>query len=73
MLAALASAQKEMLGGSEFVGDRFAEEARSIHFGESDSRAIHGRASRAEAESLAEDGIPVAPLLFPVVEPGAEN
>jgi hypothetical protein len=73
MLAALASAQKEMLQSSEFVGERFADEARAIHLGETDARAIHGRASRHDAEGLLEDGIPVAPLLFPVPEPGAEN
>jgi hypothetical protein len=73
MLAAAASLQKKMLEGSEGVGDRFADEARAIHLGEAEARAIHGRATRAQAESLAEDGIPVAPLPFPVAEPGAEN
>ena len=73
MLAAVAAVQRKLLEGSESVGDRFAEEARAIHVGEKEKRAIHGRASRAEAESLIEDGIPVAPLPFPVVEPGKEN
>jgi hypothetical protein len=73
MLAAAAAVQRRMLEGSEGVGDRFADEARAIHLGESEKRAIHGRASRAEAESLIEDGIPCAPLPFPVVEPGDEN
>ena len=73
MLAAAAAVQRRLLEGSESVGDRFADEARSIHLGEADKRAIHGRASRAEAESLIEDGIPVAALPFPVVEPGEEN
>jgi hypothetical protein len=73
MLAAAASLQKKMLEGSEAVGDRFADEARAIHLGEAEARAIHGRATRAQADSLAEDGIPVAPLPFRVAEPGAEN
>jgi hypothetical protein len=73
MLAAAAAVQKQMLEGSEGVGDRFAEEARAIHLGESESRAIHGRATRAEAESLVEDGVPVAPLPFPVPDPAREN
>jgi hypothetical protein len=73
MLAAVAAVQRKMLEGSESVGDRFADEARAIHLGETEKRAIHGRASRADAESLIEDGIPVAPLPFPVVEPGEEN
>jgi hypothetical protein len=73
ILAELARLQRHMLEGSESVGDRFPDEARSIHLGEAEARAIHGRATRAEAESLAEDGIKVAPLLFPVRAPGEEN
>jgi hypothetical protein len=73
MLAALAAEQKKLLEASEHVGERFAEEARAIHLGEADVRAIHGRATRAQAESLLEDGIPVAPLPFPVCAPGEEN
>jgi hypothetical protein len=68
MLAAAAAVQKQMLEGSEAVGDRFAAEARAIHLGESERRVIHGRATRAEAESLVDDGVPVAPLPFPVPE-----
>jgi hypothetical protein len=73
MLAALAAEQRRLLASSEHVGDRFADEARAIHLGEADARAIHGQATRAQAESLIEEGIPVAPLPFPVVEPGEEN
>jgi hypothetical protein len=73
MLAAAAAVQKQMLEGSEGVGDRFADEARAIHLGESEARAIHGRATRAEAESLVEDGVPVSPLPFPALDPGEEN
>ena len=73
MLAAVAAVQRKLLEGSESVGDDFAEEARAIHAGDKEKRAIHGRASRADAESLIEDGIPVAALPFPVVEPGDEN
>ncbi len=42
---------------SEYVGDRFAEEARSIHFGESEERDIYGEATEQEATELVEDGI----------------
>jgi hypothetical protein len=73
VLAEMAGMQKKMLDGSDFVGDRFPDEARAIHLGEAKARAIHGRASGAEAQSLADEGIPVAPLPFPVVEPGQEN
>ena len=72
-LAALAVAQKEALKKSDFVGDRFPDEARAIHLGEADARSIHGRATPAEAEKLADEGISVAPLLFPLIEPGFEN
>jgi hypothetical protein len=73
MLAAAAALQKKLLAGSESVGPRFAAEARAIHLGEADPRPIHGEASRAEAESLIEEGVPIAPLLFPVLPPGEEN
>ena len=73
MLSEMASLQRKMLENSEHVGDRFPDEARAIHLGEAEARAIHGRASREDAQSLAEDGIPVAPLPFPVAEPGEEN
>ena len=73
MLAALALAQRKMLESSDFVGDRFADEARAIHLGEADARSIHGRATPEQTQSLIEEGIAVAPLPFPVVEPGQEN
>ena len=73
ILAEMAKMQKQMLEKSDFVGDRFPDEARAIHLGETDARAIHGRATRDDARSLIEDGIPVSPLLFPVPEPGEEN
>lgn len=73
LLAAMATAQKQMLEKSSYVGDRFADEARAIHLGDAAARAIHGKATRAETESLIEDGIQVSPLPFPVVEPGEEN
>lgn len=47
---------------SEHVGERFPEEARKIHYGEAESRSIHGQASLDEARALMEEGIEVAPL-----------
>jgi hypothetical protein len=72
-LAGMADAQKKLLEQSEHVGDRFPDEARAIHLGESEARAIHGRASPADAASLRDEGIPIAPLPFPVPDPGTEN
>ncbi len=73
VLAAMAAAQKQLLERSQYVGDRFADEARAIHLGESAERPIHGRATPEQTESLIEDGIKVAPLPFPVIEPGEAN
>jgi len=73
MMAELATAQRQMLEASEHVGDRFPDEARAIHLGEAEARAIHGRASAADADALRDEGIAVAPLPFPVPEPGEEN
>lgn len=49
---------------SNYVGPRFADEARAMHEGRSPSRAIHGEARPDEARQLIEDGVPVAPLPF---------
>jgi hypothetical protein len=46
----------------DYVGDKFAEEARKMHQGESEERAIWGEATPEEAEELAEEGIPASPL-----------
>ena len=73
MLAAMASMQKKLLENSTNVGHRFADEARAIHLGEADSRPIHGRATRKDAQSLVEEGIAVAPLPLPIADPNSEN
>jgi hypothetical protein len=46
----------------DYVGDRFAEEARKIHYGEREERGIYGEATREEAKSLSEEGIPFAAI-----------
>ena len=68
-LTTLAKMQARALEKSEHVGRRFAEEARAIHTGDAPERVIHGEATAAEAKSLIEDGVSVAPLPFPVVPP----
>jgi hypothetical protein len=72
-LAALAAAQKKILEASDYVGESFADEARAIHLGEVTARSIYGKATPQQAESLAEEGISITPLPFPVAEPGQEN
>ena len=54
-----------LLKNAENVGDRFADEARKMHYGEADHRSIYGEADLAEARALLEEGIEVHPL--PVV------
>lgn len=49
--------KRHLLENSENVGPRFSDEARKIHYGEADSRAIHGEASREEAIKLHEEGV----------------
>lgn len=46
----------------DYVGPRFAEEARRIHYGETESRDIYGETTPQEARALTEEGIPIAPL-----------
>lgn len=50
---------------TEDVGERFAEEARRIHYGEREERGIRGQATREETEALLEEGIAVMPLPLP--------
>lgn len=56
---------KQVLANTEDVGEKFAEEARKIHYGETEERNIRGQASREETESLLEEGIAVMPLPIP--------
>ena len=52
----------ELLNSTEDVGTRFAEEARRIHYGESEAKAIRGQATAQEREALADEGIEVFTL-----------
>jgi hypothetical protein len=72
-MRAIAGMQAKMLEKSEWVGRAFADRARAMHAGEVDAAPIHGQTTRAEAEALVEEGVPVAPLLVPVVPPEALN
>lgn len=58
---------RQVLANTEDVGERFADEARRIHYGEAEERAIRGKASAEEREALREEGIEVHPLPVPVV------
>ena len=47
------------------MGERFADEARRIHYGEAKERGIRGQASQEQTMELLEEGIPVMPMAFP--------
>jgi len=69
----LAEAQARALKDSRWVGDRFAEQSRAMHYGERPPETIHGQATPDEAAALFEEGVPVAPLPFPVAPPEDVN
>lgn len=56
---------RRVVANTEDVGERFAEEARRIHYGEADERGIRGQASQEETEALLDEGIAVVPLPVP--------
>src|SRR4051812_7146355 len=62
MLTEMARLQAKMLDKSEWVGRRFADQARAMHLGEAAHRTIHGEATPSEARALAEDGVAVMAL-----------
>ena len=72
-IARLAAAQAEMLKDSRWVGDEFTDTARAMHSGEVPPAQVHGNATLEQARSLADDGVPVAPLPLPVVPPNQVN
>jgi hypothetical protein len=65
MQAAWLKMVKHVMANTEDVGERFAEEARRIHYGEIEERGIRGQASREETEALLDEGIGVLPLPVP--------
>ena len=72
-LGRIAALQAEMLKESRWVGDDFADTARAMHSGEMEKAQVHGNATLADAKSLIDDGIAVAPLPLPVVPPNQVN
>lgn len=58
----LRSYRRQVTSQADYVGDKFAEEARKIHFEEVDPRGIYGEATRDEIASLLDDGVEFMPL-----------
>jgi hypothetical protein len=54
--------RKSVEENAEYVGDKFAGDARKIHYKEAEKRGIYGEATVEEANSLIEEGIEVHPL-----------
>ena len=54
--------RKYVQENADYVGPKFAEEARNIHYGKSEERHIYGEATLKEAKDLLEEGVDVAPL-----------
>ena len=62
MVEKLRAMKKEIEKSGEDVGEKFPEEARKIHYGETEARGIYGKASLEEAASLAEEGVEFMPI-----------
>lgn len=54
--------RRDVVNSSEYVGSGFAEEARKIHYGETEERNIYGETSVADAKELLDEGVSVLPL-----------
>jgi len=61
---ALAEMRAKVEAESDYVGEKFASEARAMHLGDVPERSIYGEARPEEAKALIEDGVPVLPLPF---------
>jgi len=55
--AALVELRRQIETNCDYVGNRFAEEARRIHYGEIDAHSIYGEASEDQSQELADEGI----------------
>ncbi len=62
MMQAASKVRAHIADNFDYVGDACAREARAIHEGESDRRAIYGEATPAEVRALEADGVPCSPL-----------
>ena len=62
MMEAMGRVRAHVEENFDYMGDRFADEARAIHEGRSEERGIYGEATPNEVRDLVQDGVPVAPL-----------
>jgi hypothetical protein len=69
MATYFAAVRKHVEENFDYVGEKFPEEARKIHYGETEERGIFGEATPQEAKELIEEGVEVAPLPGPKRRP----
>lgn len=62
MNAAADKIRKDIESNCDYVGEKFADEARAIHYGEKPERGIYGEATAKDAAELSAEGVGVAPL-----------
>ena len=62
LIEAVRKLRDEVVSKAEYVGPRFSEEARKIHYDEAPARGIYGEATAEEARALIEEGVDVMPL-----------
>ena len=64
-----AKARKHVADTHDYVGEDFADEARAMHYGDTDTRPIWGKSTPKQAKELAEEGVPALPLPEPFAPP----
>lgn len=62
LFAEMKQMRDKITANAEDVGERFPEEARKIHYGESEERGIYGEASVEDVKDLVDEGVKIAPL-----------
>lgn len=62
ILDAVGKVQRHVEENCDYVGDKFADEARAIHHGDSEERGIYGEATKSEVEDLLDEDISVMPV-----------
>ena len=67
----LSKVRKHVEDNFDYVGDKFADEARSMHYGEKEEREIYGETTIEDAVDLIEEGVNVKPM--PGVDPKLKN
>ncbi|WP_430514233.1 DUF1178 family protein [Pannonibacter phragmitetus] len=62
LLQKIRELRQQIVSNADYVGQSFADEARKMHYGETDHRSIYGETSPDDAQALLEEGISILPL-----------